>query len=179
MAIDQLIGTTPPSTILGLKESSEIEWFSTSLLSGRNCSFLKIVFDLLHWPWKLLSTCAWFTYETYWTIVVFHSHVKLLGTYLDLRKESPETPTTNSAKKKQSIMGQLTLVGDIMWGLNWIEPFLSSNPSAQIHPQVKTPWGVKLYIINWRKCDICCTGEAHAHLDLESESSTWTKTMQS
>ena len=33
--------------------------------------------------------------------------------------------------------------GDIIW-----EPFISSYPSAQILPIVKTPWGVKLYVIN-------------------------------
>ena len=37
----------------------------------------------------------------------------------------------------------------------------------------------KKYLQLEYKCDICYTGDARAHPDLEFESSTWTKTMQS
>ena len=38
---------------------------------------------------------------------------------------------------------------------------------------------MKLYLIRWYKRDFCYAGEVRVYRDLEYESSTWTKTVQS
>ena len=69
-------------------------------------------------------------------------------------------------------------LGTSLLGLNWAFYFFSYlSPSAQILPITKTTWGMKLYFIQWYKCDTGFTGEVR--VNLEFESSTWTETVQS